>query len=152
MTQKPRHVFMPRDDLAREQSDATVNAWEKAQLTSDSFRAVAKFIKKHRPGKAVELHKPIRGGYNVYYRPEYDDGSSIALRIPIDRHLPLRSRRLNPLGVGPLIITEYIEHTSTMSDAMADPSLAPRKDDALDPNIEEEKLEFIYTQLANVML
>lgn len=42
-----------------------------------------------------------------------------------------------------------------MSDAMADPGLAPRaprEDHVLDPNFEEEKFEFIYRQLANVML
>lgn len=76
---------MPTDDLAWEQSDARADAWEKAQLNRDSFRAVAKFINQHKPGKAVELHKPIRGGYNVCYRLEYHNGSSVALRIPIDR-------------------------------------------------------------------
>ena len=76
---------MPWDDLAWEQSDAQADAWERAQLNADSFRAVAKFINQHKPGKAVELHKPIRGGNNVCYRLEYDDRSSVALRIPIDR-------------------------------------------------------------------
>jgi hypothetical protein len=47
---------------------------------------------------------------------------------------------------------DYIEHESTMSDALADPSLAPGEDHVLNPNIEEEKLEFLLRQLANVLL
>lgn len=58
MTQKPRHVLMLWDDLAWEQSDATANAWERAQLHSDSFRAVAKFIDKHGPGKPLSPRSP----------------------------------------------------------------------------------------------
>lgn len=173
---------MPWDDLAWEQSDAQADAWERAQLNADSFRAVAKFINQHKPGKAVELHKPIRGGNNVCYRLEYDDRSSVALRIPIDRPgvkfadekvmIEVATMRLvseqttipvpkiyhfgaaadNPLGLGPFIIMDYVEHESTMSDAMADSSLAPGEDHVLDPNIEEEKLEFFYRQLANVLL
>ncbi|KAH8177901.1 phosphotransferase enzyme family protein [Sarocladium implicatum] len=182
MTKKPRHVLIPWDDLAWEQSDSRADAWERAQLNADNFRAVAKFINQHKPGKAVELHKPIRGGYNVCYRLEYDDGSSVALRVPIDRPgvkfadekvmVEVATMRLvaeqttipvpkiyhygvaadNPLGIGPFIIMDYVEHQSTMSDAMADASLAPGEDHVLDPNIEAEKLEFFYRQLANVLL
>ncbi|KAF0634887.1 hypothetical protein FPSE5266_08300 [Fusarium pseudograminearum] len=182
MNKKPRHVLMPWDDLAWEQSDARADAWERSQLNADDFRAVGNFINKHKPGKAVELHKPIRGGYNVCYRLDYEDGSSVALRIPIDRPgiqfadekimAEVATMRLvaeqttipvpkiyhfgvatdNPLGLGPFIIMDYIEHECTMSDAMVDPNLAPGEDHVLNPNIEEEKLEFFYRQLANILL
>lgn len=44
---------MPWDDLAWEQSDARADAWEKAQLNGNSYRAVAKFINQYKPGKAL---------------------------------------------------------------------------------------------------
>ncbi|KAM0303906.1 hypothetical protein ACHAPM_003479 [Fusarium culmorum] len=168
MNKKPRHVLMPWDDLA-----CRADAWERSQLNADIFHAVTNFINKHRPGKAVELHKPIRGGYNVCYRLDYEDGSSVVLRIPIDRLMAeVATMRLvaeqttipvpkiyhfgvaadNPLGPGSFIIMDYIEHESTMSDAMVDPNLAPGEDHVLDPNIEEEKLEFFYRQLADILL
>jgi hypothetical protein len=47
---------------------------------------------------------------------------------------------------------DYVEHESTMSDAMADPRLAPGEEHVLDPNIEGERLECFFRQLANVLL
>ncbi|KAF4996597.1 hypothetical protein FDECE_12366 [Fusarium decemcellulare] len=47
---------------------------------------------------------------------------------------------------------DYVEHESTMSGAMADPSLAPGEDHMLDPNIKGEKPEFFCKHLVNVLL
>lgn len=82
MPPKPRYALMDRDDLAWEKSDEAVEEWERSLNKAEIYRAVGDLIKKHRPGEAVELHSPIRGGYNVFYRLEYKDGSSAAMRIP----------------------------------------------------------------------
>ncbi|KAI1158415.1 hypothetical protein F5B18DRAFT_667941 [Nemania serpens] len=58
----------------------------------------------------------------------------------------------NPTGLGPFIIMEYIEHERTMLEAMMDTALEADEPHVLDPNISEEKLRFLYGQMANVLL
>lgn len=73
---------MDKDDLAWEKSDEEVETWERSLHKAEIYHAIANLIKEHRPGDAVELHRPIRGGYNVFYRLGYKDGSSVGMRIP----------------------------------------------------------------------
>lgn len=73
---------MDMDELAWEQADNQSDEWERSLHKAAVYREVANFINKHRLGKPVELHRPIKGGYNIFYRLEYEDGSSAALRIP----------------------------------------------------------------------
>jgi hypothetical protein len=47
---------------------------------------------------------------------------------------------------------EYIEYERTMSDALNDPALGPDESHVLDSNISEQKLEFLYRQMANIVL
>ncbi|OAF54740.1 hypothetical protein VC83_08958 [Pseudogymnoascus destructans] len=68
MTPKWRHTVMEKDDLV----------WEQLE---DDLETCA-LILKYRPGEAVELHMPIKEGYNAFYRLEYKDGSSTGMRIP----------------------------------------------------------------------
>lgn len=82
MAPKLRYLRMDNDDLAWERGDEALEAWEKSLHKAETYRAIAGLIKKYRPGDAVELHVPIRGGYNVFWRLEYKDGSSAAMRIP----------------------------------------------------------------------
>ncbi|QPG94369.1 hypothetical protein C2857_005789 [Epichloe festucae Fl1] len=56
--------------------------WERSLHDSKICRAIAHLIKQYRPGKAEELHVPVRGGYNMFYRLEYSDGTLAAMRIP----------------------------------------------------------------------
>lgn len=75
---------MRQDGLAWDKCDEEAETWETSLHKAQVYRDIGKFIHKHRPGdgEPVELHHPIRGGYNVCYRLEYKDGSSAALRIP----------------------------------------------------------------------
>ncbi|KAI0408163.1 phosphotransferase family protein [Xylaria palmicola] len=181
MEPKPRIESTFKDDLAWEESDKKSEAWERSIQKVDIYRVVASFIKKHKPGDAVELHKPIRGGYNICYRLEYKDGSSVAMRIPrrgvvrfpeekiryevatmkyIEANTTIPVAHIyhygtadeNPTGLGPFIIMDYIEHEMTMSEALNDPALEPDDYHILDPNISEQKLECLYRQMANVLL
>ena len=73
---------MDKDDLAWEKGDEDAETWERSLNKAETYLAIANLIKKYRPGEASELHRPIRGGYNIFYRLEYKDGSSAAMRIP----------------------------------------------------------------------
>ncbi|KAI1655445.1 hypothetical protein F4813DRAFT_381989 [Daldinia decipiens] len=180
MPPKPRYIRMDRDDLAWEQSDQEIEAWERSLNKSHIYRGIASLINKHRPGEAVELHKPIRGGYNVFYRLEYKDGSSAGMRIPckgvkfpeekvryevatmryiaanttipVPKIYHFGTAAENPAGLGPFIIMDYVEHERTMSDALKDPALEPDESHVLDPTIDEGRLELLYGQMANIVL
>lgn len=74
--------LMVKDELVWERMDKEIEEWELSVHMAEIYNGVAALIKKNRPGDAVELHMPIKGGYNAVYRLEYKDGSSAALRIP----------------------------------------------------------------------
>lgn len=82
MALKSRYISMASDDLLWEISDEETRIWEKSIHKAELFHAIARLILKYRPGEAVELHRAIRGGYNIVYRLEYKDGSSAVMRIP----------------------------------------------------------------------
>ncbi|KAI8950611.1 hypothetical protein F4801DRAFT_579291 [Xylaria longipes] len=155
---------MARDDLAWEENDKETDTWERSLHKMELYRAIVNFVQKYRPGEAVELHRQIRGGYNIFYRLEYKDGSSAAMRIPSkgivrfpEEKVPYEVAMIrciaakttipvpkiyhfgtaaeNPTGLGPFIIMDYIEHDRTISKALKDPALKPEESHALDPNI-----------------
>ncbi|EFY97498.1 aminoglycoside 3'-phosphotransferase/choline kinase domain protein [Metarhizium robertsii] len=181
MAPKPRVVRMERDDLAWEKSDEEVESWERSLHKSDLYYGIASLIQKYKPGDAVELHTPIRGGYNVFYRLEYRDGTSAAMKIPCKAVVKFPEEKTkyevatmryvaanttipvpkiyhygtaaeNPTGLGPFIIMDYIEHDRTLSHALNDPDLEPDDSHVLDANISDQKLEFLYRQMANIVL
>ncbi|KAF5137917.1 Altered inheritance of mitochondria protein 9, mitochondrial [Metarhizium anisopliae] len=181
MAPKPRYVRMEKDDLAWEKSDEEVESWERSLHNSDIYRGIGNLIIKYKPGEPVKLYSPIRGGYNIFYRLEYSDGTSAAMRIPCKGIVKFPEEKIkyevatmryvaanttipvpkiyhygtaaeNPTSLGPFIIMDYIEHDRTMSDALNDPLLGPDESHVLDANISEQKLEFLYRQMANIIL
>ncbi|RGP75970.1 phosphotransferase family [Fusarium sporotrichioides] len=175
MARKLRYVRMNMDVLAWERNDTELEEWQRSLNKATIYREIANFISKYRSGKAVELHRPIRGYYNVIYRLEYEDGSSTAIRIPTpdeqvqyeivtikyvsaNTAIPVPkiyhrgTAHENPLGLGPFMIIEYIVHETTLSHVLNDPSLDPTDSHSLDHKISDEKLEFLYRQMANIVL
>ncbi|KID85054.1 phosphotransferase family protein [Metarhizium guizhouense ARSEF 977] len=181
MDPKLRHVLMEKDDLAWEKGDAEAESWQRSLHNSDIYRGIARLVLKYKPGKAEELHIPIRGGYNIFFRLEYSDGTSAAMRIPSKGIVKFPEEKTkyevatmryvaasttipvpkiyhygtaaeNPTGLGPFIIMDYIEHDRTLSHALNDPDLEPDDSHVLDANISEQKLEFLYRQMANIVL
>lgn len=72
--------------------------------------------------------------------------------IPVPKICHWGTAEENPLGLGPFMIMEYIEHDTTLSHALNDPILGSTDSHSLDPNISMEKLEFLYRQMANILL
>ncbi|KAI1120578.1 phosphotransferase family protein [Nemania abortiva] len=144
MPPKPRFLFMDKDDLVWRKLDEATDEWDISIRTEETYRAVANLILKYKKGQAEQMHPAAKGGYNVVYRLEYKDGSSVIMRVPI--------RDDNPLGLGPFIIMDYIEHHQNMSRELLDPKRPIDERPVLDPDISEEKLEFLYSQIANILL
>lgn len=72
--------------------------------------------------------------------------------IPVPEIYHWGTTEENPLGLGPFIIMEYIDHDTTLSHALDDPSVNSAGDHSLDPNIDEQKLRFLYGQMADILL
>ncbi|CAJ2513961.1 Uu.00g020800.m01.CDS01 [Anthostomella pinea] len=72
--------------------------------------------------------------------------------IPLPKVYHSGTAAENPTGLGPFVIMKYVDHERTMSEALKDPTLNSDEDHVLDPDIGEQKLEFLYGQMANIML
>jgi hypothetical protein len=71
--------------------------------------------------------------------------------IPVPKIYHYGPASENPTGLGPFMIVEYIDHERTLSHALTDPT----RDDQhhmLDPNITEERLDFLYRQMASIIV
>ncbi|KAI1376982.1 phosphotransferase family protein [Hypoxylon crocopeplum] len=181
MPPKSRFLVTDKDDLIWEKLDEATEKWDKSVRTEETYRAIGNFILKYKDGKAKLMHAVIKGGYNMVYRLEYKDGSSAVMRIPIRDVVPFPDEKVryevatiryvavnttipvpyiyhygtaddNPTGLGPFIIMDYIEHHQSMSEELLDPGRAIDKHPILDPEISEEKLEILYSQMANILL
>jgi len=58
----------------------------------------------------------------------------------------------SPYSFGPFIIMEYIQHTFDLVDALNKPGLTLDDRPILDPQISSERLELIYSQMADNLL
>ena len=58
----------------------------------------------------------------------------------------------SPGRLGPFIIMEYIDNAGDMVDVLRAAGHTPGEKPVLDPDIDEEKLEHIYGQIADIML
>lgn len=72
--------------------------------------------------------------------------------IPVPRVYHYGTAAENPTGLGPFIIMDHIDHEQTLSHALNDPSREIGERHGLDPDISDEKLEFLYRQMATIVL
>lgn len=72
--------------------------------------------------------------------------------IPVPRVYHYGTAAENPTGLGPFIIMEHIDQDQTLSHALNDPSRGIGERHRLDPDISEEKLEFLHRQMATIVL
>lgn len=83
MQSKPRFLLMDKDDLVWQKLDEEAEEWDKLIRREETYRDIGNIILKYRQGKPERMHAVVKGGYNVIYRLEYSDGSSVILRTPI---------------------------------------------------------------------
>ncbi|KAJ5707841.1 hypothetical protein N7488_007642 [Penicillium malachiteum] len=160
-------------DVAWEQSEAIQEAWIHALFEKENLMDIGRFILKHRRGKAIGLCDPNAGGFNMSFRMKYEDGSSTMIRFPkpgttmfpeekvrrevdimrcIHQHttipVPFISHwgpnEKDPLGLGPFIIMEYINHTMDVGDTLNTPRLMIKDRPILDPKIDNAKPKLLY--------
>lgn len=72
--------------------------------------------------------------------------------IPVPKVYHYGTAAENPSGLGPFIIMEYIDHHQNMSRELLDPLRPAHEPPVLNPDIKEDKLEYLYSQMANILL
>ena len=168
------------DDVAWEQSDDVSDNWLLQFLDIDVKRQIAKFVLKHDSGDDPEFTIFRKGSFNITLQmkytysatnirfsqpgailfPEEKVQNEIAVMryisdqtlIPAPFILHSGTREESPLTLSPFIMMSHIEHTTTMYDALNTPGCLNEERGVLDPNIEEDQLRMLYTQLAKILL
>ncbi|KID86277.1 phosphotransferase family protein, partial [Metarhizium majus ARSEF 297] len=161
MAPKVRHVLIEKDDLAWEKSDAEDESWQRSLHDSDIYRSIARLILKYKPGNALEYSEGTSAAMKIPSKvpDEKTKYKAATMRyvvanttIPVPKIYHSGTAAENPTGLGPFIIMDYIEHGRTPSYALNDPDLEPGDSHVLDANISDQKLEFLYRQMANILL
>ncbi|KAI9841263.1 MAG: hypothetical protein M1837_000799 [Sclerophora amabilis] len=173
---------MPYDDVAWAESEEAFDRWKGKLFDEDVLRAIAALIHQHRGGGIpTELCAPTRGSFNACVRLKFLDGGSAIMRIPcpglvmfpeektrdevavmrfIEHHTSIPVPHVLHYGMtddcphrlGPFIIMEYIEHAHDLVDALNMPGLGWQDRPILDPQIPNERLELVYSQMADILL
>jgi hypothetical protein len=84
MPPKPRFLCSEKDDLIWQKLEEDSDAWYETIRTTEKFREVRKFMLKYKDAKPELMHTVVRGGYNVVYRLEFEDGTSLIMRVSIE--------------------------------------------------------------------
>ncbi len=175
---RPRMCF---DDVAWEESERIESEWVKSLFEPSTLRAIGDFIVKHRHGIPTEMCDPKAGAFNALFRMKFQDGGSAVIRfpkpgvtmfpeekirnevsmikyiqdhttIPVPFILHWGTKEESPLGLGPFIIMEYINHEMDMGTALNTPGRGTQDRPLIDPNINPAKLEMLYRQMADILL
>ncbi|KAJ5194660.1 uncharacterized protein N7498_008098 [Penicillium cinerascens] len=169
------------DEIAWDKSDLAFAAWKEKLFKEEALQEIGAMIIKHRGGPADELFSPQKGAFNVILRMKFLDGGSAIIRFPgpgysvfpeekvrmevsmmgfIEQRTSIRVPHVlyygmteeSPAGLGPFIIMEYIEHDSDLVDALNSPGLSDDDRPILDPDITDERLRSVYSQMADILL
>ncbi|KAK7609666.1 phosphotransferase family protein [Phyllosticta paracitricarpa] len=173
--------MMSFDDVAWEYSDNLVNEWNKELRKPENLQAIASLVASHHGGKPIEVKPPMSGAFNVMIAVEFADGGRAVMRLPKPGVLPFREEKVRnevaaikylqahttlpiplvlhvgtkeecPAGLGPFFIMEYAHAAKAASRDLKWPLLPEDQSPQLDPNIDQETLERIYSQMAKVLL
>ncbi|GAD99681.1 conserved hypothetical protein [Paecilomyces variotii No. 5] len=171
---------MSPDDVAWEQAEKTSDKWLLQFLKRDIKVPIAEFVLKHNRGDATEFAILKKGSYNISLRMKYQNSATVIrfsqpgavffpeekvanevavmrfladqTSIPIPFILHSGTRQESPLELSPFIMMDYIPHETKMNDALITPGCPPEERGILDPNIDEDRLEMLYGQLAGILL
>ncbi|KAJ5935985.1 hypothetical protein N7454_005283 [Penicillium verhagenii] len=173
---------MHYDDVAWERSDEIGDIWVRQFFDNEIAKPIGHFLLRyHQPDTAVALDILEKGAYNISLHMEYLSGTPGVIRFPLPGAVMFPEEKLRyevavmrylhdqtsipvpfvyhwgpkkscPLEVGPYIIMEYITHDSSMYNLLNFPGCPGSERGRLNPDIGEDTLEALYTELANVLL
>ncbi|KAL1389312.1 hypothetical protein HDK64DRAFT_298211 [Phyllosticta capitalensis] len=174
-------IEMEYDDVAWERSEEIEEAWKKKVKQYDCYYQLANLVARSRGGNPVEVRPPEGGSFNMVILIIFRDGGKAAVRlaipgssmfpeektlievatiryiqarttIPVPLILDSGTQEQCPLGLGPFIVMEWAESSTSLCDALRDPTMPVSERPLLDPNIAENKLRTIYSRMAEVLV
>ncbi|RDW67429.1 uncharacterized protein DSM5745_09295 [Aspergillus mulundensis] len=105
-------------------------------------------IRLTKPGSTMFPEEKTR--YEVAAMRYVQDQTSIP--VPLVLHFGSKDQGPPVQGSGAFMLMEYVEHALTMNEALITPSLKIEDRPILDPSIDEDKLERLYGEMADVLL
>lgn len=164
--------------------DHTRDQWLKfaCAFDIDRLKPIYKLVYRYYKGgkqKLVKIHTPIRGGYNVNWRVEFQTGSAM-LHVPMPGSSSFFDEKIrtevatmkmikertnipvphiyhwgyaadNPTGLGPFIIMDYIEHERDLGDLIRLQKKAGDDDDNTSPELDPNVPEDILLKVYRQM-
>ncbi|KAJ5105282.1 hypothetical protein NUU61_002629 [Penicillium alfredii] len=168
------------DDMAWEQAEETSDNWLAQFLELDILRPIADFILSHNRGNGTEFAILGKGSYNISLRLKYRSSATVIrlsqpgatlfpeekvanevaimrflldqTSIPVPFILHSGTKKDSPLELSPFIMMDYIEYETKMYDALNTPGCPKEQRGVLNPTIDENRLEMLYQQLADILL
>ncbi|KJZ76304.1 hypothetical protein HIM_04386 [Hirsutella minnesotensis 3608] len=174
--------FEEFDDQAWNHGEELFHSWKSKLYDKDLYYEIVRKVVKHRlGGDALELCAPQKGAFNVYYRVRFAEGPGAMIRFPIPAYFQYTEEKLlgevaamryigshttipipfllhhgmpeeSPGHLGPFTIMEWVENAGDLVDVVNTPGLTLQDPPVLDPDIDEAKLEYAYSQMADVLL
>ena len=174
--------FEEFDDAAWMRGDALFEEWRQKLYNEDLHHEIVRKVVKHRMGgDPLEICSPQRGAFNVYYRIRFAEGAGAMIRFPMPAYFQYANEKLlaevatmryisdnttiplpfvlhhgmkeeSPGGLGPFMIMEWVDNAGDVVDVLNKPGLELEDTPVLDPDINEEKLEQMYSQMADILL
>lgn len=83
MPGKARNFSSDKDDLIWEKLEEDSDAWCKSIRHMETYHKVIKFMRQYKDSQPEELHRVIQGDFNIVFRLEFKDRTSLVMRVPI---------------------------------------------------------------------
>ncbi|KAK4242782.1 hypothetical protein C8A03DRAFT_39941 [Achaetomium macrosporum] len=168
--------FEEFDETAWDYGEEVFDKWREGLYDKDLYYAIVKKVVKHHMGEALEICRPQPGG-----KKGGKEGPGALIRFPMPAYFQYAEERLmaevaamryisenttipipfpihygmkqeSPGGLGPFIIMDWVENAGDLVDVVNKPGLTIADVPMLDPNIDEEKLERVYYEMADIVL
>ena len=170
------------DDAAWEKIEEITDAWVRQFFDPDIATPIGNFLVRHHdPDAPVAFDILEKGSFNIALWMTYRNGPAGVIRFPLPGATMFPEEKLRyevatmryihdqtsipvpfvfhwgprescALELAPFLIMEYIEHDSNMYDRLNIPGCPHDERGRLNPNIDEDHLEALYSELASVLL
>ncbi|KAL2797999.1 hypothetical protein BJX66DRAFT_334354 [Aspergillus keveii] len=146
---------MDYDDVAWAKCDELFEPCRRTLFEPDVLREIGRFIDKHHGGVPDELFSPRRGSFNLWFRLRFKDGGAAVIRFPI----PGTSMFPEEIVQREVAVMKFLEYFDSFRaphvlhhGMTAERPIGLARLLSWNPNVSQERLEMVYSQIVDVML
>ncbi|KAF2494171.1 phosphotransferase enzyme family protein-like protein [Lophium mytilinum] len=145
------------DELAETDCDNEFKAWVSKAI--DTKQEIVAFAASQVGGSSAELDSYLKGSFNLSFVVRFGDRRKVLIlnylrertTIPVPQVLSWGMTEDSPQQLGPFIIMDFMPGTS-LELFLKKPTKTKQEEVILAENVDGEKLDYIYKQLADYML